>query len=68
MHEQGKAAGNSPQEVAIYVASQLPLIHHVDLRRDLIESCISTGKVDHKKSEMRDALSSLALWDLMMLP
>jgi len=41
MHEQGKAAGNSPQEVAIYIASQLPLIHRVDLRRDLIESWIS---------------------------
>jgi hypothetical protein len=68
MHEQGKAAGNSPQEVAIYIASQLPLIHRADLRQDLIESWISTGKVDHKKLEMRDALGSLALWDLMMLP
>jgi hypothetical protein len=41
MHEQGKAAGNSPQEVAIHIASQLPLIHRVDLRRDLFESWIS---------------------------
>jgi hypothetical protein len=42
MQEAGKAAGNSPQEVAIHIAAQLPLIYRVDLRRDLVESWIKT--------------------------
>jgi hypothetical protein len=68
MQNAGKAAGNSPQEVAIHIASQLPLIYRVDLRRDLVESWIKSGKVNHKKAEMRDAFGTLALSDLMSLP
>ena len=68
MQDAGKAAGNSPKEVAIHIAAQVPLIYRVDLWRDLIVSWIKSGKVNHKKAEMRDAFGTLALWDLMMLP
>jgi hypothetical protein len=64
----GAAARNTPQEVAVFIAAQLPLIYRVNMRSDLIIAWIANGKINHKKPEMQSALGDLALWDLMSLP
>jgi hypothetical protein len=65
MKRAAKAAGNSPQEVAVFIASQLPLMHRVDLQSALVKAWILEGKIDPNAPEMRDALGALALWDLV---
>jgi hypothetical protein len=65
MQEVGKAAGNSPQEVAVWIASQLPLIYRVDLQPTLIQKWIEGGKLNKNKTEMREALGKVSLWNLI---
>ena len=68
MQNAGKAAGHTPQEVAVCLAAQLPLIHRVQLQADVIEKWIETGKINHRSDALRAALGELALRDRVMLP
>jgi hypothetical protein len=65
MKRAAKAAGNSPQEVAVFIASQLPLIHRTDLQAAPVKAWIREGKIDPTAPEIREALGTLALWDLL---
>ncbi|MGQ2186039.1 hypothetical protein ACT4MK_22175 [Bradyrhizobium barranii] len=68
MQKVGQASGNTPQEVALYIAAQLPLIHRVNLPAAIVRQWIESGKIKHKSDEMREALGTLCLWDLMSMP
>ena len=68
MQNAGRAAGHTPQEVAVCLAAHLPVIHRALLRDDVVEKWIVTGKIDHKSEEMCAALSELSLSDLLVLP
>jgi hypothetical protein len=65
MKRAAKNAGNSPQEVAVFIAAQLPLLHRAALQSAPIKAWIRERKIDPKSEEMRDALGTLALWDLL---
>jgi hypothetical protein len=60
-----KTGGNTPQEVAIFIAAQLPLMHRPALQSAPITTWIRERKINPKSEEMRDALGTLALWDLI---
>lgn len=68
LQQVGQASGNTPQEVAVFIAAQLPLMHRFDLRPAVIEKWVREKKINHQKDEMRDALSTLCLWNLLSLP
>jgi len=65
MKRAAKNAGNSPQDVAVFIAAQLPLMHRAGLQSAPIKAWIRDRKIDPKSEEMRDALGTLALWDLL---
>ncbi|MGY4333303.1 hypothetical protein ACVWWG_007720 [Bradyrhizobium sp. LB7.2] len=67
LQQVGEASGNTPQEVAVSIAAELPMIHRINLPRSVIQKWIEDGKVNHKSNEMRSALGTLCLWDLMSL-
>jgi hypothetical protein len=64
MQRVGEASGNTPQEVALFIAAELPLIYRVDLPRAVVEKWVTSGKVNNGKPEMRAALSTLSLFEL----
>ncbi|QDP26256.1 hypothetical protein [Bradyrhizobium cosmicum] len=68
MQQVGEASGNTPQEVAVYIAAQLPLVHRINLPAAVVRHWIENGKIKHKSDEMREALGTLRLWDLMSMP
>ena len=68
MKRAAKNAGNSPQDVAVFIAAQLPLMHRAALQSAPIKAWIRDRKIDPKSEEMRDALGTLALWDLLSEP
>jgi hypothetical protein len=70
MQRTGRQAGHSPQEVALYIAAQLPAAHRVAVQRvessvGPIRKWIRQRKINPDASEMREALERLGLWDLM---
>ena len=68
LQQVGEASGNTPQEVAVFIAAELPMIHRVNLPAAVVRKWIEDGKVNHKSDEMRSALGTLCLWDLMAMP
>jgi hypothetical protein len=44
MQQVGEASGNTPQEVALFIAAELPLIHRVDLPRAVVEKWVPAVK------------------------
>lgn len=68
LQQVGEASGNTPQEVAVFIAAELPLIQRVNLPPSVVQKWIEAGKVNHKSDEMRGALGTLCLWDLMAMP
>jgi hypothetical protein len=65
MKRTAKIAGNSPQEVAVFIVAQLPLMQRPALQSAPIKAWIRERKINPESEEMRDALGTLALWDLM---
>jgi hypothetical protein len=65
MQRIGRQAGHSPQEVALYMAAQLPAVHRVELNPGPIRRWIRQRKINPDASEMREALEKLGIWDLM---
>ena len=59
----GRQAGNSPQEAAVWIASQLPLEMHGGINPAPIKGWIRSRKVDPQSSEMREALLNLGIWN-----
>jgi hypothetical protein len=57
----GQRAGNSPQEVAIWIASQLPLATRPDINPGPLKRWVRARRIDPQSSEMREALGNLGL-------
>ena len=55
----GKQSGASPQEVALFIAGQLPIAHRMDLNYQTIRTWLRKKKIDPNNSEIRDALYNL---------
>ena len=65
MQKVGEAAGNSPQEVALCMVAELPIIHRINIQPAVIKGWVRERKIDPRAPEVSDALGKLALWDLM---
>lgn len=59
MQTAGKLSGASPQEVAVFIASQLPIAHRMNLNYQTIRSWLRKRKIDPNNPEIRDALFNL---------
>jgi hypothetical protein len=64
MQSVGKVRGNSPQEVALLMVAQLPLMHRGELPLAIIKTWIRKRKIDQFKRETRYALEELGLFEL----
>ena len=60
----GKMSGNSPQEVALFIASQLPIALQLDLNPVVAKAWIRKGKLNPRDPEMRSALDRLGWYEL----
>jgi len=60
----GKANGNSPQEVALFIASQLPLAYQFGLQPITAKDWIRKRKINPRDPEIRDALIRLG-WGVL---
>jgi hypothetical protein len=58
----GKVSGNSPQEVAIWLVSQLPITHRFGLNPFVVKTWIRKRKINPRLPEMKEALISLG-WE-----
>jgi hypothetical protein len=65
LQQVGQASGNSPQEVALFITSQLPLAYRASVNLATIKKWASAKKIDVERPEMKDALAERALWDLI---
>jgi hypothetical protein len=63
--QEGIAAGNTPQEVALVMLGQLPIVHRASVRLAAVQALISKGKIDPEKQEVRVALFRLGLFELL---
>lgn len=52
----------------MFIAAELPMIHRINLPPSVVQQWIEIGKLNRKPDEMRSALGTLCLWDLMSLP
>ena len=64
MQAAGAGTGASPQEVAVFIASQLPLALQMSLNLAPVRVWIRKRKLDPKVPEMRQALFDLGLDEL----
>lgn len=55
----GKEAGNSPQEVALWIVSQLPLRIRCDYKPQTVKQWIRSRKINPDDPEMERALLEL---------
>ena len=65
LQENGRTAGDSPQEVALWIAAQFPLIDRMHISVPQISSWIVQQKIDPNAPRMEDAIAALALWDVV---
>ncbi len=64
VQEAGRANGRSPQEVALCMVAELPIVHRaVDLA--VVESWIRNGKIEPAKDEVGAALIAFGLFELV---
>jgi hypothetical protein len=61
MQAAGRASGNSPQEIAIWIAGQLPLAERAQINPAPIKGWIRERKIDPQLAEMREAFDRLGL-------
>jgi len=64
MQAAGKASGRSPQEVAVWIAGQLPFEMQMRINRATIEGWIRKRKINPDLDEMREAFDKLGLHHL----
>jgi len=63
MQQVGQDSGNSPQEVALWIVSQLPLRLRIDVQYRTIKNWIRTRKINPEDSEMSRALREIGyIW------
>jgi len=55
----GTMSDSSPQETALFIASQLPVAYHLDLDAVPVKAWIRQRKLNPKDPEMREALTRL---------
>ena len=60
----GQKSGNSPQEIALWIVSQLPLRIRCDANSMIVEKWIKKGKINSKDPEIFRALLELGFDDL----
>lgn len=65
MQKVGKSSGNTPQEVALHMVTQLPLMHRCTLDPAVVQMWAAKKLIDRRKPEVLDAIMVLALWDLV---
>lgn len=58
----GKEAGNSPQEVALWIASQLPISMRVNANPSTVKGWIRSRKINPDDPEMERALIELGYY------
>jgi len=61
----GKLSGSSPQEVALFIVSQLPIAYRLDLNPLPVKTWIRKKKLNPKDPEMVEALYRLG-WEQFM--
>ncbi len=61
----GKASGNSPQEVAVFIASQLPIVYQLELDPAVAKKWVRERKINPRDPEMRTALVALNWGELI---
>jgi hypothetical protein len=65
MQNLGKSKGYTPQEVALHMVAQLPIVQRTNLDHAMIHDWVRSKKVNVERPEIRDALSTFALFDLL---
>jgi hypothetical protein len=55
------AADKTPQEVALVMAAQLPIVRRAAVRSAVVQRLIGNGEIDPEKHEVRAALIRLGL-------
>jgi hypothetical protein len=65
MQQVGRNSGNSPEEVALFITSQLPVVHRASVNVAVIKEWVRAKEINPKLPEMQDALTVFALWELM---
>jgi hypothetical protein len=63
MQRIGKRVGHSPQEVAIFIAAELPVMYRSELELGPIRKWIRQRKINREDPVIADALAKLGLWD-----
>ena len=61
----GKQSGKSPQEVALRMVAQLPLMFRTNLNVGSIREWLRTRKINPDAPEVRDALGQLSVSDIL---
>src|SRR5688572_1461177 len=64
MQRIGDQNRNSPQEVAVFIASQLPINLRSGLQPAVIKTWIREGKIEPASEEMQEALGALGFLDV----
>jgi hypothetical protein len=64
----GMSAGYSPQEIAVYIASELPLRMKIDLDPNVARAWVLKGKIDPNRSDVFGALVELGWFDFVREP
>ena len=62
MFQMGRSRGQSPEEVALHMAAQLPLLCRPNFRPAVVKAWIENGKLDTWSPEMQAAFRDLGLW------
>ena len=68
LHARAEAAGATPQEAALIIAAELPLVHRFNLSKEQVEAWVRQKKINPQVPQIRDALGGLALWDVLKPP
>lgn len=62
----GKQSGNSAQEIALYIASQIPASYRSDLNPAIVKKWVRQRKVNPRDPEMATSLILLGLEELLV--
>ena len=65
MQKAGIASRRSPQEVALCMVAELPIVHRAEANSAVVESWIRNGKIDPAKDEVGAALIAVGLFELV---
>jgi len=65
MQKAGIASRRSPQEVALCMVAELPIVHRAETNSAVVESWIRNRKIDPAKDEVGAALIAVGLFELV---